>query len=196
MVPQDEALRQAIEAAAACASSAAPAPFAAAKIFQLVVRALNPGAGPKLGGRGGAGELLASWLADSVLAQKLNFSFALPLLGTALFSAGGRQGPGGASEGTDTTRILSAYAQAAAQACDFAAELGRRARKLAEAAPKLRAKGAGAALQAVLDDNSLSAATRIAGLSERGARRLFERLVALGAIRELTARKTFRLYGL
>jgi Protein of unknown function (DUF1403) len=42
----------------------------------------------------------------------------------------------------------------------------------------------------------LSAATHIAGLSERGARRLFERLVSLGAIRELTGRTTFRLYGL
>ena len=65
----------------------------------------------------------------------------------------------------------------------------RRAQKLAEAAPKLRAKGAGAALQALLDEDSLSARRRkIAGLSERGARRLFERLVALGAVRELTGR--------
>ena len=55
---------------------------------------------------------------------------------------------------------------------------------------------AAAALQALLDEDSLAAATRIAGLSERGARRLFERLAALGAIRELTGRATFRLYGL
>jgi Protein of unknown function (DUF1403) len=33
-------------------------------------------------------------------------------------------------------------------------------------------------------------------ISERGARRLFDRLAALGAIRELTGRATFRLYGL
>ena len=64
------------------------------------------------------------------------------------------------------------------------------------AAPKLRAKGAGAALRALLNDESLSALAKISGLSDRGARRLFDRLVALGAIRELTGRETFRLYGL
>jgi Protein of unknown function (DUF1403) len=33
-------------------------------------------------------------------------------------------------------------------------------------------------------------------MSERGARWLFDRLVGLGAIRELSGRATFRLYGL
>lgn len=48
----------------------------------------------------------------------------------------------------------------------------------------------------MLDDDCLSIMTRIAGLSARDARRLFERLLALSAIRELTGRTTFRLYGL
>jgi hypothetical protein len=73
----------------------------------------------------------------------------------------------------------------------------RRAEKLQKAAPKLRAKGAGPALPALPDEDCLAASSEIAGqISERGARRLFDRLVALGAIRELTGRATFRLYGL
>jgi Protein of unknown function (DUF1403) len=195
-IPLDHALHAAIEAADTCAGGPEAAPFAAARAYGLASRALNPSAGSKLGGRGGEGELLAAGLADAVLAQKLHWPFALPLLAAGLHRVGGRLGAGDASEGAQTTRIVAAYARAAAQACDLAAELGRRAPKLHDAAPKLRAKGAGAALRALLDDDCLSAATRIKGLSERGARRLFDRLVGLGAIRELTGRKTFRLYGL
>jgi hypothetical protein len=52
-------------------------------------------------------------------------------------------------------------------------------------------------LQALLDEDCLAASSKIGGqLSERGARRLFDRLVALGAVRELTGRATFRLFGL
>jgi hypothetical protein len=189
-LPGDDALQAAIEAARACAAGARPAPFAAARTFELVTRAMAPG------DRGGAGELLAGWLADAVLAQKLKWPFALPLLAAPLFSAAGRRADGNAVDGDATTRVLFGYAKGAAHACDLAAELGRGAQKLAEAAPKLRAKGAKAALQALLDQDSLAAATPLAGLSQRGTRRLFERLVALGAIRELTGRATFRLYGL
>ena len=188
-LPGDETLQAAIEAAAACAAGARPAPFAAARTFALASRTLA-------GERGGAGELLAGWLADAVLAQKLKWPFALPLLAAPLFSSAGRRATTDIADGAETARVLFAWAKAAAHACDLAAELRRRAQKLAEAAPKLRAKGAKAALQALLDQDSLAAATPIAGLSERGTRRLFERLAALGAIRELTGRATFRLYGL
>ena len=168
---------------------------------------VRPGAArPDLGrrapvawGRGGEGELLAAWLADAVLAQRLNWPFALPLLAAALFPGAGRA-PGGMenpADGGETTRVVFAYAKAAAGAVDRAGDLARRAEKLREAAPKLRAKGAGAALRALLDEDCLAASSEIGGqISERGARRLFDRLVALGAIRELTGRATFRLYGL
>ena len=188
LVPQDDALHAAVEAARACAEGNRLAPFAAARCHQLARRALTPAVGGA-----GEGDLLAAWLADAVLALKLKWPFALPLLGAGQRDAARRSTGEGEA-------ILFGYARAAAQAADLAAELARRAQKLSEAAPKLRAKGAGAALNALLDEDSLSAATPISGLSERGARRLFERLferlVALGALRELTGRATFRLYGL
>ena len=99
--------------------------------------------------------------------------------------------------GGEAALVVFAYAKAAAAAVDLAGDLARRAERLEKAAPKLRAKGAGAALRALLEEDCLGASSEIGGqLSERGARRLFDRLVALGAVRELTGRATFRLYGL
>ena len=144
--------------------------------------------------------MLAAWLADAVLAQRLNWPFALPLLAAALFPGAGRRAgrPRRSCRRRPRRRAsCSPTPRAAAGAVDLAADLARRAEKLEKAAPKLRAKGAGAALRALLDEDCLAASSQIGGqLSERGARRLFDRLVALGAIRELTGRATFRLYGL
>ena len=92
--------------------------------------------------------------------------------------------------------VALAYARAALAALDLAQDLSRRAARLADAAPKLRAKGKTGAIEALLADDAVSAAAPIAGFSDRARRRLFERLVALGAARELTGRPTFRLYGL
>ena len=199
-VPHDEALEEAQEAAEACAASARPAPFAAAGAFAVARRALPSGAGrPSPCGRGGEGEALSAWLADSVLARRLNWPFALPLLAAALFPGAGRRAGGLESSdvGGEAALVVFAYAKAAAGAVDLAGDLARRAERLEKAAPKLRAKGAGAALRALLDEDCLGASSEIGGqLSERGARRLFDRLVALGAVRELTGRATFRLYGL
>jgi hypothetical protein len=194
-IAHDEALQETLEAAAAGSASARPAAFAAARVF-AVASGLSSGGRPSLRGRGGEGEALAAWLADAVLAERLNWPFALPMLAAQLRSPGARPAMSDLGDGARTTRVLFAYAQAAAQAWDRSAELGRRAQGLFQAAPQLRAKGAGAALRALLDEDSLSAATPIGGLSERGARRLFDRLVALSSVRELTGRATFRLYGL
>ena len=122
----------------------------------------------------------------------------MPLLAGELFvrrgaSDGRRPRPGEAGWGK---LVAISYARAALAALDLAQDLSSRAARLTDAAPKLRAKGKGRALEALLCDDAVSAAAPIAGLSDRARRRLFDRLVALGAARELTGRPTFRLYGL
>jgi hypothetical protein len=134
-------------------------------------------------------EFLGFWVADCVLAQRLGWPIPLPLLVTGL----GRRRLGRGEEFGD---VAIAYARAAAAAADLHSELARRAAILMEAAPRLRAKGAGAVLTALLDDDAVAPAARLGGMSDRGMRRLCDRLVGLGAARELTGRPTFRLYGL
>lgn len=92
--------------------------------------------------------------------------------------------------------MLVAYAQAAAEACDLGADLGRRAAQLLAVAPRLRAKGSAEVVKLLLDDDALPGSWSSVKLSPRGARRLFERLQELGAVREFSGRPTFRLYGL
>jgi Fic family protein len=60
------------------------------------------------------------------------------------------------------------------------------------------AKGAARVIKLLLDDDAVAPAkaARAAKLSDRASRRLFDRLVELGAVRELTERPSFRLYGL
>lgn len=98
-IPNNEALGSAIVAAATCVGGAEVAPFAAAKAFALANRALTAGPALKLGGPGGEAEVISAWLADSVLAQKLNWPFALPLLGAALLARSARRRTGDAGEG-------------------------------------------------------------------------------------------------
>ena len=95
-----------------------------------------------MGGRGGEGELLAAWLADCVLAQRLNWPFALPLLAAPLFAGGGRRAGGDVADGAEGA-IVFAYAKAAARACDLSAELGRRAQTLQAARRNCAPRGQG-----------------------------------------------------
>ncbi|SEE77750.1 Protein of unknown function [Rhizobiales bacterium GAS191] len=144
-------------------------------------------------------EILGLFIADAVLAQRLRWPVAVPLLAgqilhPALKSGGnGRRPRPGDSDWLRSANL--AFARAAASACDLAAELARRAEKLQSVAPILRAKGAGAVIAAILNDDALTA-SRIGQMSDRALRRLFERLVRLSAVRELSGRETFRLYGL
>ncbi|MDI6029349.1 DUF1403 family protein [Corticibacterium sp. UT-5YL-CI-8] len=154
--------------------------------------------------RHGFGRAVGAWLADALLAQRLGWAHAAPLLGAeAALGASGRQRRSAASLATNietdperAKSLLAAQARAALRAIDLSAELGRRADTLLAAAPKLRAKAADLVVERLLSDDAIIASERIAGMSDRGLRRLFDRLVELGAVRELSGRPTFRIYGL
>ena len=163
-----------------------PAPIAAAAAAEAVI-ALRTDAEP-----------LALFCADAVLAKSLGWPTPVPLIASGLFArrgAGEGRRPRPGEVGWERL-VAPAYARAALAALDLAQDLSRRAARLADFAPKLRAKGKGRALDALLGDDAVSAAAPLPGLSDRARRRLFERLVALGAARELTGRAAFQLYGL
>lgn len=153
------------------------------------------------------GRVPGLWLADALLAQRLRWAHAIPLLGTeaVLGAEAARRRrdvaagmPSGETQAERTKAMLAAQARAALRAIDLSGELGRRADKLLVIAPKLRAKGADAVVDQLLDEDALVASRgeQKAGMSDRGLRRLFDRLVELGAVRELSGRPSFRIYGL
>ncbi|WP_287235982.1 DUF1403 family protein [Mesorhizobium sp.] len=156
--------------------------------------------------RHGFGRNLGSWLADAMLAQRLGWPHAVPLSGAQPASGGSapraRQQTIGMAERrleASTQKVqclLVAQARAALRAIDLSAELGRRAERLLAVAPKLRARGSDAVVERLLCDDAVVASEKVAGMSDRGLRRLFDRLVDLDAVRELTGRPIFRIYGL
>jgi hypothetical protein len=143
---------------------------------------------------------LAFLLADAVLAARLRWPILVPLLAGAIVHPSLRKGPQGrrARPGDpDWAQVCClAYARAAEAAHDRARNLARRAEKLEAARPRLRAKGADGAVAKILEEDAVTASMRPGNLSERAARRMFDRLVSFGVLRELTGRPTFRLYGL
>lgn len=127
-------------------------------------------------------------LADAVLAQALGWAHLLPLFATGMRRADLRK-PGEDLRLSCHRALISSAVDAVRQAAD----LTRRAAHLKAVAPKLRAKGAGDAVEMFLTRDAI--APSALPLPDRAARRLCDRLVELGAIRELTGRDTFRLYG-
>ena len=146
-------------------------------------------------------EILALWLFDMVLAIRLRLPRPLPLIATKILdpslrsNAGGRPRPG---EPAWSNAAAGAIAMASAAALDLAADLTRRSGILLAVAPKLRAKPAQKIVELMLAHDCVSPAeaARQAPMTGRAARRLFDRLVLLGAARELSGRPAFRLYGL
>ena len=177
-LPDTPALAEAAAALRALAAGPLPAPAAAAEAAALCAR-LRPG-----------DPALPLAMADAVLAARLRWPVTVPLLAAGL----DRRTRPDAADWPAACR--AALVRAAAAACDLHDETGRRAQALAAVRGRLRARGAGAVLDALLDTDALAPARLPGGLSDRAGRRLCDRLTALGAVRELTGRPAFRLYGL
>lgn len=144
-------------------------------------------------------EAAALILADATLARALGWSYTVPLLARGL----NRRDLALADAGLRLACHRAAHA-GAVEAHRVALDLARRAAHLRAVAPKLRAKGAEAAVALFLAEDALAPALALSpfvrgstiAMTDRAARRLCARLVALGAVRELTGRPDFRLYGL
>lgn len=136
-------------------------------------------------------ETAALVLADAVLARAVGWDPLVPLLARGLT----RRDLRGAG---DDLRLAChrAVRASAIEAARLAAELARAAACLRAAAPKLRARGAGPAVETFLTRDAVAPTGLTSLRSDRAARRFCDRLVALGAVRELTGRDMFRLYGL
>lgn len=146
-------------------------------------------------------EAAALMLADVTLARALGWDRVMPLLAVNLTRKDIRAIAN--SEGDVALCVHRAMVAACDAAIRSAADLGRRAEKLRVIAPKLRAKGSDEALDLFLSHDAVSPSGMLSSaikgtsvaMTDRAARRLCDRLMDLGVVRELTGRPTFRLYG-
>ncbi|RWC53161.1 DUF1403 family protein, partial [Mesorhizobium sp.] len=168
--------------------SGAPAPVIAARIAAAVMRE-----DPKA-------EILAWWLADCTLSWRMGWRHAVPILGPQIYAPLLRSGSEGrrARPGSDAFKqaVFMAAALGAAEACRLAADMVAQAERLRAIVPKLRSKAAGDVVDRLLGDEAVSGTLTSKNLSRWASRRLFDRLVELRAVRELSGRSTFRIYGL
>lgn len=159
--------------------SGATSPVAQAAVTLETVRAQRPG-----------DETAALISAEAALAQALRWRQVVPVLSPYLRSKDLLK------SGEDLRlACYQAVAQGALQAAALAVDLARRVEMLVSLAPKLRAKRSGEVVDLFLTRDAVAPAALAPFMSDRAARRICERLVALGGVRELTGRDTFRLYG-
>jgi hypothetical protein len=185
----DEAFAELAKALDDVTKAGPTAPFAVAAIMRSVTE-IAPAAEP-----------LAWWLGDLVLARKLHWTRPVPLLMAQALGPVFRAGSGRTKriqphDDAFPQALCLALVQGATDACRLASEISRQAERLRAVTPKLRAKGAGDAIARLLDDDAVPGTLVTKNLSRFATRRLFERLQAFEAVRELSGRSTFRLYGL
>ena len=145
-------------------------------------------------------EAVALLCADITLARSLGWDRPFPLFGLYLKGKRLRE----ASQGEDIRiACYEAVAHASQDAVRLAHDLSRRAAHLRAIEPKLRTKGSQYAVNLFLSEDAVLPSTMLSPIirgssttmTPRSARRLCERLVELGVVRELTGRASFRLYG-
>mgnify|MGYP000280064960 CR=1 FL=1 len=146
-------------------------------------------------------ERIACLLSDVVLTKFFGWDHPLPLTALHLTKGDLRDLKSGADEAE--IAIQSAITKSAQTAYRLATTLAARASALQAVAPKLRAKGSDAAIELFLTEDAVASSGMLSPMirgttipmTSRAARRLCDRLVELGVVKELTGRSTFRLYG-
>jgi len=184
----DDGLASTPETVDSANQSGRAAPFAVADLI-TAISAVRPDA-----------EVLALGLAEAVLAHNLNWPKSVPLLlperfGPSFRTIGGR-GRVRPGEPAYPRAICMALFNGVDAALRSAVEIDRRAARLLAVAPKLRTKGAEPVIRKLLNEDAVTASAPGSSLSRWAANRLFERLEGFEAMRELSGRSSFRIFGL
>lgn len=148
-------------------------------------------------------EAIALILGDIVLARSMGLGQLFPLFGLNMRRVDINCLVGRGRSVSFDLSVHVAIAYAARDTVRLGHELARRALVIKDIAPKLRSKGSDAAVELFLSEDAVSASSMLSpkvkgtniSMTDRSARRLCDRLIDLGAVKELTGRSTFRLYG-